>query len=188
MPPRSQVRAGRPEYLLELRLNGTPYRFGSIPLRVSRADGTTTTWQEGLVAVEGLPRSADSAAVTIASGSVDWARLASRGQDLGSARATLYRWWAGQVLEEAEVVLEGGSMRQSMATSTSLSRSRSRSKRGEIAPSSPVLRCDAMTRPGPSILRPCSMSLHAEHPTPSPSVGPGLRLGMRLTTWSRPAR
>lgn len=108
MPPRSQIRTGRPEYLLELRLAGTPYRFGSVPLRVPRADGTTTTWQEGLIAVEGLPRSADSAAVTIASGSVDWARLASRGQDLGSARATLYRWWAGQVLEEAEVVLQGG--------------------------------------------------------------------------------
>ena len=107
MPARNQIRSGRPEYLLELRLNGTPYRFGNIPLRIARADGTLTTWQEGLVAVEGLPRSADSAAITIAGGSVHWALLASRGQDLASGRATLYRWWAGQTLEQAEVVLDG---------------------------------------------------------------------------------
>ena len=107
MPARTQIRSGRPEYLLELRLNGTPYRFGSIPLRISSADGTMTTWQEGLVAVEGLPRSADSAAITIAGGSVHWALLASRGQDLASGRATLYRWWPGQTLEQAEVVLDG---------------------------------------------------------------------------------
>jgi hypothetical protein len=107
MPPRSQVRGGRPEYLLELRLQGTPYRFGSIPLVIARADGTSTTWQEGLIAVEGLPRSADSAAITIGGGSVDWALLASRGQDLASGRATLWRWWAGQTLEQAEVILVG---------------------------------------------------------------------------------
>lgn len=107
MPARNQIRSGRPEYLLELRLHGTPYRFGSIPLRIAKADGTVTTWQEGLVAVEGLPRSADSAAITISGGSVHWALLASRGQDLASGRATLYRWWAGQTLEQAEIVLDG---------------------------------------------------------------------------------
>jgi len=104
---RSEIRQGRAEYLIEIRLGGTPYRFGSIPMTVARADGTSTVWQEGLAAVEGMPRSATSSAITIAGGSVDWALLVARGQDLLTARATLYRIWPDQVLDAAEIVLDG---------------------------------------------------------------------------------
>lgn len=108
MPAQSQTRSGNAVWLLAYRLGGSTYRFATEPVEVLAASGATTRWAEGLGSFDGaLPRSATSAAVSIAGGSVDWAELQARGLDLASGRATLYRWFPGQKLEEAEVLLEG---------------------------------------------------------------------------------
>ncbi len=108
MPSRSQVRGGHAVILLELAIGGTIWRFATESCDVTRAQtARVERWSEGLVDLKALPRSASTAGITIAPFVVDWAKLVARGLDLSMGRATLRRWYSGQDLEEAEVILTG---------------------------------------------------------------------------------
>jgi hypothetical protein len=108
MPARSQIRNGRGCWLVEIAVAGAVFRFADRPARITRAStGQVEVWSEGLEDLGAAPRSTQSVSVTIAPFVVDWAKLVARGVDLGAGRAILRRWYEGQTLEEAEVLVEG---------------------------------------------------------------------------------
>lgn len=108
MTARDDILGRRGRFLLELDLLGRVYRFADDgPVDVDTRDGRSARWFGGLV-VGDVPRHATSLAVEIvASTGVDWAKLAAQGHDLRTGTARLLRWYDGQVLEEAEVLIVG---------------------------------------------------------------------------------
>ena len=107
MASTSQLRRGNAEFLCEYALNGTTFRFATMAVSVTSSSGASYQFLDGLVNIEQIERGSNSVAITFAASSYDWALLAARGLDLSAARATLYRWWPGQKLEEATVIIEG---------------------------------------------------------------------------------
>jgi hypothetical protein len=101
---RAHVLGKTPHWLVELDIGGRVFRFASDVVDVVRADGTTVAFRAGLAALA-ASRSASSIAVTVAG--EDWARLEAEGVDIASGRATLYRWFEGQNLNDAEVIRTG---------------------------------------------------------------------------------
>jgi hypothetical protein len=105
---RADVLGKAPHWLLELDLGGRVFRFASRDVTVTRADGSTVAFHGGLTGLS-VSRSASSIAVTVASSErvADWARLEAQGVDIASGRATLWRWFEDQNLNDAELVRTG---------------------------------------------------------------------------------
>jgi len=98
----------RVHWLLELEIEGRAYRFAVEPLDVERADGTVQRWLAGLHPLElRLGTDGPPTASIVIDDVVDWARLVARGVALHAATATLRRWYEGDLLEEARVLLRG---------------------------------------------------------------------------------
>jgi hypothetical protein len=105
MPPRSATLGQEGIWLLLLLIDGRPFRFGTRPVDVARENGRVDRWDAGLEDLR-IGRNETSVAITIAA-NIDWALLVARGIDIAAGHATLYRYFTGQLLEEAEVLREG---------------------------------------------------------------------------------
>jgi hypothetical protein len=95
--------------LLDLTFGGQVFRFATEAAEVTTDDGRTFRYDVGLSDFDFDFSDAAldlSVGVTIESG-VDWAELAAQGTQLERAPATLRRWFVGQVLERARVVVRG---------------------------------------------------------------------------------
>jgi len=110
--PRSQIAGKSAQLLLELDFQGLVLRFttASQAVTVVDADGDSFEYAAGM---DSAPVTTEAGAVfgafgvSIPKGLVDWSLLRKRGHrfDLGSA--VLRRWYSGQVLEQAEVIIRG---------------------------------------------------------------------------------
>lgn len=89
-------------WLLDLTIDGRPYRWSTENLEVTTADGDTLLYVAGL---DDLSLAAsDEATVTVTDEEVDWPTMAPEVQ---GQRVTLRRWTEGTVLEEAVVYSSG---------------------------------------------------------------------------------
>lgn len=105
--PRTQITGKLAYWLLDLEVGGRTWRYSTSAVDVTDNDGNTIPYIEGLARVAyTAAATASSVAITISSGE-DWALVAARGIDLESGTATLRRWFDGQTLEEARLVLDG---------------------------------------------------------------------------------
>lgn len=95
-------------WLLDLDVGGRTYHFSADAVDVATHSGEVLAYEPGLGALE-VTRGEDptTVAIVLATGGVDWARLVSRGLDLATCTAILRRWYEGQVLEEARVIVAG---------------------------------------------------------------------------------
>jgi hypothetical protein len=101
---RADVLGKAPYWLLEIDMEGRIFRFSTEPLEVTRANGSTVAFRGGLSGLS-VSRSAASVAVTVSG--EDWALLEAQGVDIASSRATLWRWFDGQNLNDAELIRAG---------------------------------------------------------------------------------
>jgi hypothetical protein len=110
MATRSQLLGLRGEWLLDLVVAGQVYRFGTTPAEVEDIDGITYTYVEGLqdlsqsVGSSGTP---DSSVDIEIDASTAWADFVGNFATIERSRCTIRRWFPGQTLEAARVVLEG---------------------------------------------------------------------------------
>lgn len=101
--------AGRAcHWLLDLDVGGRILRFAEVPVVATTARGEAVPYGSGLGDLE-ITRGEDptTASVTLSGAGVDWPLLVSRGLDLASCKATLRRWYEGQVLDVARVMVSG---------------------------------------------------------------------------------
>lgn len=104
--PKAQA-GGRAWWLVELDLGGRLWRWSTEVLQVPRRDGSMVPYRSGLTGDLRISlRGQSSVSVSVSDGQ-DWAQLRAMGLPLEAARATVRRWWPGQKLEEARVVLRG---------------------------------------------------------------------------------
>lgn len=110
IPARSQIVGKRGYWLLDLDVNGHVYRYATAPVVVNKSDGTTLFYREGLsdlsVSPTVLKGQEVSAAVELTT-DVNWSQLVERGGTLVRRSAQLRRWFAGQLFEDARVVVNG---------------------------------------------------------------------------------
>lgn len=98
------------EWLVEIFISGSPFRFGTAPVDVTKANGDVVRFFEGLdeqtlsASSEGSPDF--SIAIAIDAGD-EWAKIIGRAGVIERAPATLRRYFDGQILEESRLVLEG---------------------------------------------------------------------------------
>lgn len=91
-----------PHWLLDVEIDGRPYRWSEVGVSVTAADGTVLVYSPGL----GDPELAqgDAATVAVQDPSVNWPRIAPQ---LDGRICTLRRWTTGTRLEAAEVYSYG---------------------------------------------------------------------------------
>ncbi|NRA03745.1 MAG: hypothetical protein HRU00_14195 [Myxococcales bacterium] len=98
------------EWLVEIFISGSPFRFGTAPVDVTTTAGDVVRFFEGLdeqtlsASSEGSPDF--SIAVAIDAGE-EWGKIIGRAGVIERAPATLRRYFDGQILEESRLVLEG---------------------------------------------------------------------------------
>lgn len=96
------------EWLLELTVGGAVHRYATREVTVTDAAGRSYLYRAGLVdfsmAFDGL---VEEQAVEVFDRSVNWAQLVARGGGIDGLPATLRHWTRGDVLERAQVVLDG---------------------------------------------------------------------------------
>ncbi|MEO0606353.1 MAG: hypothetical protein AAF211_33300, partial [Myxococcota bacterium] len=98
------------EWLLDLEVSGQIFRFATAPLEVLDHQGETLAYVEGLDALEtgfSSLASADASVDLELDAPQAWADLVARLRVLERSPATLRRWFPGQTLEQARVVLQG---------------------------------------------------------------------------------
>ncbi len=100
----------RAHWLLDIDVNGSPFRFATAPLEILRADGVTLVYREGLddirhsLTAEG---STDFSIPITLDNSEAWRDLIANYAQLERAAAVIYRWFDGQTFEQARKVLDG---------------------------------------------------------------------------------
>ena len=101
---------GRPHWLLDVTIEGRPFRYSDQALTVVDADGNELEYSEGLAPItvvpSGLAVVEASVAITIDSAD-DWGTLVARGATLERQPAVLRRWFEGQTIELAQTYLDG---------------------------------------------------------------------------------
>lgn len=90
------------EWLLDLVIDGSTYRYSVLGATVTRLDSSVVEYRSGLADLGGVERGIDEISITISDSAVDWPTLASR-----IRRATLRRWDGAQVLESCDVYVMG---------------------------------------------------------------------------------
>ena len=111
MSARADIRAGALDggvWLLDMVVSGRVYRVASEALTVTDAAGRTYAYSDGLadLTVSQSDDPVSTLAVTLDIGE-DWALLVARGIPLVRCRCIVRRYWYGQTLEAALVVLSG---------------------------------------------------------------------------------
>lgn len=91
-------------WLLDLEIDGQPYRWADSVLDVDAADGSVLVYRPGLADPGALAQGATDVEISITDDSVDWPSLVA---ELEGVRATLRRWVEGTTWEEAEVYAYG---------------------------------------------------------------------------------
>jgi hypothetical protein len=109
VPGASEIRGRDAVWLLDLDIGGRIYRFASKKVEVVDVAGLAYSYDSGLGELTiGLDDGAatKTVALTLQTG-VDWALIKARGQTLELQRGVLRRWFTGQTLERATVVIVG---------------------------------------------------------------------------------
>lgn len=107
---RRQLQGKTGHWLLTLVISGTPYRFATATLDIEARDGITDRYNEGLPDIEHRLTSEGSTEFTIPitlQAGVAWRSLVANFASIERAPATIHRWFEGQTLPEARLVLDG---------------------------------------------------------------------------------
>lgn len=107
---RSDILGKRGHWLLDFELNGRPFRFATAPLLIARDDGSELFYQEGLQDFSHSLTGEGSTDFTIPielDASENWEVLVANFVTLERAPAIVRRYFEGQILEEARVVVRG---------------------------------------------------------------------------------
>lgn len=110
MTVRSELVGKQPEWLLDLVVNGRPFRFATAPIEVARADGEVLEYRDGLQDIEAgiaADGSADRSLSITLDASESWDELVAAFLSFERAPVVLRRWFEGQLLEQARVLIEG---------------------------------------------------------------------------------
>jgi hypothetical protein len=98
----------RTAWLLDLQVGGQVLRYATKGLEVLDSRGRRYRYHAGLSDFElELDGMQEQQGLAVLDRRVDWALLASRGENLDRATAVLRHWLEGDLLEEAMVVLQG---------------------------------------------------------------------------------
>lgn len=95
----------RVHWLLELEIGGEVHRFADDSVVVLDELGNAYQYLPGLD-TDALPPDPEAVGFVVNAG-IDWARLLARGHSFERRPAVLRRWYEGQTLDDARVVLEG---------------------------------------------------------------------------------
>ncbi len=109
MPTIDEALGKRGVWLLDITVAGQLFRFSDIRADVATDDGDSLPYVGGLDPVSWSMASAGldaSLGVTIRS-DVDWAGMVGRGVAIERSKGVLRRWFPGQTLERARVILRG---------------------------------------------------------------------------------
>lgn len=110
MTGRAELLDRRAEWLLEMTVNGRPFRFATAPVTVTRIDGTEVEFREGLANLEGsvIADGATDRSVSIQlDASESWDELVARFLSIERSPVIVRRWFEGQLLERARILIEG---------------------------------------------------------------------------------
>jgi hypothetical protein len=110
MPTRLNILGTRAEWLIDVHVGGEVLRFATRPAEITDARGRTYLYREGLDDLGtgySTGGSVDlSIGVEIAASSA-WASFVGAFATLERSRCVIRRWWPGQLLDAARVILDG---------------------------------------------------------------------------------
>lgn len=95
-----------PVWLVDLDVGGSLYRYSSDVADVETNAGEDRPYFGGLHTDLSVSLRGGSISLTLGA-DVDWSEVVARGAALELARVVIRRWWPGQTLEQARVVLRG---------------------------------------------------------------------------------
>ena len=109
MPTRTEIRGNTAFWLLEFRVGGQPFRFSTGAVDVPTEAGEILHFREGL---QDFTWQLSKAGIENSIGlelrvDVDWAAMVARGIPLERAPGVLYRFFEGQTIERARVIVRG---------------------------------------------------------------------------------
>lgn len=109
MPTVAEVRGKWGAWLLDVTIGGQTFRFSDRAVSVSDTDGNPVAYQPGLEPVSwSLAKAGPEASIGLTvSSDHDWAKMAAAGISLERCSGVLRRWFPGQSLEAARIVLRG---------------------------------------------------------------------------------
>lgn len=109
-PTRRQLRGLQGEWILEVFIGGTPFRFGTVGVEVDRAGGDSVKFFEGLgeismgISSQGSPDFSVPISIDVGD---NWGEIVSRYNVIERSPAVLRRLFLGQTLGESAIIIQG---------------------------------------------------------------------------------